>query len=309
MNRTRALTEGAILASLYAVLFLITLYIPILSTFTVFLLSLPFIIYTVRHGFKKSLLLVATTIVLSVILGSLASINVPILFGSVGIVLGHLYRKKSSTFTLLIGATLAYLANFILIYVVSILFLDINLSTLTKESIEETIRMTESISGVIGGDVEDAVEQLESLLKIIPYLLPALFIILSVIFAFITIVVSNLFLKRLKVDLPEWKPFRYWSFPKSIIWYYLATILIYLTDPEQGSALFIVTMNLYLVLEIILAVQGLAFIYFYFWKKNKGKTIPVLITISLFIIPIGFYVVRILGIIDLGFDLRNRIKA
>jgi uncharacterized protein YybS (DUF2232 family) len=309
VNQTRALTEGAILASLYAVLFLITLYIPILSAFTIFLLSLPFIIYTVRYGFRKSLLLVGTTIVLSVILGSLASINVPILFGSVGIVLGHLYRKKSSTFTLLIGATLAYLANFILIYVVSILFLDINLSTLTKESIEETIRMTESISGVVGGDVEDAVEQLESLLKVIPYLLPALFTILSVIFAFITIVVSNLFLKRLKVDLPNWKPFRYWSFPKSIIWYYLATILIYLTDPEQGSALFIVTMNLYLVLEIILAVQGLAFIYFYFWKKNKGKTIPVLITISLFIIPIGFYVVRILGIIDLGFDLRNRIKA
>ncbi|MGM7703267.1 YybS family protein [Pseudalkalibacillus sp. Hm43] len=309
MNRTRALTEGAILASVYAVLFLITLYIPVLSIVTLFLLSLPFILYTVRHGFKKSLLFFATTLVLSVIVGSLAAINVPILFGSVGIVLGHLYRKKSGMFAVLLGATLTYLVNFVLIYVMSIILLDINLATQLKESLEESIRLTEEVGGMLGGDVEQTVGQLRELLSIVPYILPALIVILSVFFAFLTVVVSNLFLKRFKIEIPDWKPFRYWSFPKSIIWYYLAVILLFLTNPEEGSALYIITMNLYLVLEIVLVIQGLAFIYFYFWKKNKGKTIPVLITISLFIIPVGFYVIRILGIIDLGFDLRNRIKA
>ncbi len=243
------------------------------------------------------------------IVGSLAAINVPILFGSVGIVLGHLYRKKSGMFAVLLGATLTYLVNFVLIYVMSIILLDINLATQLKESLEESIRLTEEVGGMLGGDVEKTVEQLRELLSIVPYILPALIVILSVFFAFITMVVSNLFLKRFKIEIPDWKPFRYWSFPKSIIWYYLAVILLFFTDPEQGSALYIITMNLYLVLEIVLVIQGLAFIYFYFWKKNKGKTIPVLITISLFIIPVGFYVIRILGIIDLGFDLRNRIKA
>ncbi|WP_349408993.1 YybS family protein [Pseudalkalibacillus sp. SCS-8] len=309
MNRTRALTEGAILASLYAVLFLITLYLPIISTITLFLLSLPFAIYTVRHGFKKSLLLVGTAIVLSIILGSIASINIPILFGSVGVVMGHFYRKKSSSFALLLGTTFAFLANFILIYIVSILFFDINLTTLTKESIEQMIAMTESFGGILGGDVEKSVEQLKGLLVVIPYLLPALFVIMAVIFAFITILINNIFMKKLNIDVPEWKPFREWSFPKSIIWYYLATILIFLSGPEQGSGLYIVTNNLYLILEIILVIQGLAVIYYYFWKKGKGKTIPVLVTILLFILPLGFYVVRILGIIDLGFDLRKRIKA
>jgi uncharacterized protein YybS (DUF2232 family) len=135
-----------------------------------------------------------------------------------------------------------------------------------------------------------------------------LFVILSVVFALASIFVTNLIMKRFRVEVPHWEPFRNWSFPKSIIWYYLATILLYMTNPEQGSALYIVTMNLYIVLEIVLAIQGLAFIYFYFWVKKKGKTIPVLVTISLFIIPVGLHVVRILGIIDLGFDLRKRIK-
>ncbi|MCF6139101.1 YybS family protein [Pseudalkalibacillus berkeleyi] len=309
MNQTRALTEGAILASLYAVLFLITLYVPILSAFTLFLLPLPFIVYTVRHGFKKSILLGIIAIVLSVILGSLAAINIPIMFGTVGVVLGALYQRKSSAFALLLGGTLAYLANLILIYVVSILFMDINLATLSQQSIKETIALTERVGGMMGGDVQESVEQLQELVTIIPYILPAFFILMAVVLAFITIFISSLVLKRLKVDQPEWKPFRNWSFPRSIMWYYLATILVFFTNPEEGSALYIVTMNLYLVLEIILVIQGLAFIYFYFWKKGKGKTFPVLITISLFIIPLGFYLVRILGIIDLGFDLRNRIKA
>ncbi|WP_408008799.1 YybS family protein [Pseudalkalibacillus sp. A8] len=308
MNQTRALTEGAILASLYAVLFLITLFLPVLSLFTIFLLSLPFTIYTVRHGVKKSLVFVMTTIVLSIILGTVAAINVPILFGSVGVVMGHLYRKKISSFGLLAGTALTYLANFILIYVISILFLNINLIDAMKQSIEETIALTENISGAVGGDAEATIQQLRDLVEIVPYLIPALFVILSVLFAFASIFVTNLLMKRFKVDIPHWEPFRNWSFPKSIIWYYLATILLQLTNPEQGSALYIVIMNLYIVLEIILAIQGLAFIYFYFWVKKKGKTIPILITISLFIIPVGLHVVRILGIIDLGFDLRKRIK-
>ncbi|WP_261131395.1 YybS family protein [Bacillus sp. Marseille-Q3570] len=308
MNRTRALTEGAILASLYAVLFLITLFIPVLSLFTIFLLSLPYAIYTVRHGLKKSLVFVLTTMVLTIILGTVTAINVPILFGSVGVVMGHLYRKKTSAFGLLAGAALTYLANFILIYVVSILLLEINLIDTMKQSIEETIALTEKFSGVMGGDAESTIQQLRELVEIVPYLIPALFVILSVVFALASIFVTNLIMKRFKVDVPHWEPFRNWSFPKSIIWYYLATILLYMTDPEQGSALYIVTMNLYIVLEIVLAIQGLAFIYFYFWVKKKGKTIPVLVTISLFIIPVGLHVVRILGIIDLGFDLRKRIK-
>ncbi|MGP4081307.1 YybS family protein [Pseudalkalibacillus sp. R45] len=308
MNRTRALTEGAILASLYAVLFLITLFLPVLSLFTIFLLSLPYAIYTVRHGLKKSMVFVLTTMVLTIILGSVTAINVPILFGSVGVVMGHLYRKKISAFGLLAGAALTYLANFILIYVVSILLLEINLIDTMKQSIEETIVLTEKFSGAMGGDAEATIQQLRELVEIVPYLIPALFVILSVVFALASIFVTNLIMKRFRVEVPHWEPFRNWSFPKSIIWYYLATILLYMTNPEQGSALYIVTMNLYIVLEIVLAIQGLAFIYFYFWVKKKGKTIPVLVTISLFIIPVGLHVVRILGIIDLGFDLRKRIK-
>ncbi|WP_221567494.1 YybS family protein [Alkalihalobacillus sp. TS-13] len=308
MNRTRALTEGAILASLYAVLFLITLFIPVLSLFTIFLLSLPYAVYTVRHGLKKSLVFVLTTMVLTIILGTVTAINVPILFGSVGVVMGHLYRKKISAFGLLAGAALTYLANFILIYVVTILLLEINLIDTMKQSIEETIALTEKFSGVMGGDAEATIQQLRELVEIVPYLIPALFVILSVVFALASIFVTNLIMKRFKVEVPHWEPFRNWSFPKSIIWYYLATILLYMMNPEQGSALYIVTMNLYIVLELVLAIQGLTFIYFYFWVKKKGKTIPVLVTISLFIIPVGLHVVRILGIIDLGFDLRKRIK-
>ncbi|WLD93374.1 YybS family protein [Alkalihalobacillus sp. AL-G] len=309
MNQTRALIEGAIMASVYAVLFLITLYIPLLSIVSTFFLSIPFTLYTIRNGLKKSYLLVAVAIVLSVLLGSIATIFIPILYGAVGVVLGYLIKKKKSAFALLLGATLAYISNLLLTYIISIMLLDVNIVDGVLKQINELISNTERIGKTFGTDVSEAIDQLQNLLEVITYIIPALIVLVAVFSAFISIFVTNLILKRFKIEVPDWRPFREWSFPKSIIWYYLATMLIMFTDPEQGSGLYIATVNLYMILETVMVIQGFSFIYFYFWVKKKGKTIPVLVTIGAFLVPIGFYVVRILGIIDIGFDLKKRIKA
>ncbi|WP_257351730.1 YybS family protein [Pseudalkalibacillus decolorationis] len=309
MNQTKALTEGAIMASVYAILLLITLFIPILSLVSMFALSLPFTLYTVRHGLKKSFLLVGVALVLTVILGSPTAILMPILFGSVGVVLGVLYNKKKSSFALLLGATLTYLLNLILVYIITILFLEIDFIAQVQKQIKETISLTKDIGGFVGGDVDQGIEQLNQYVEMIPYLIPTALVLSAVVLAFLSIFVSNLVLKRFNVKVPKWGPFRDWSFPKSVIWYYLATIILMYTSPEQGTTLYIVTINLYKLVGIILVLQGLSFIHYYFWVKKQSKAIPVVITIFVFLTPIGFSIVQILGIIDLGFDLRKRIKA
>jgi uncharacterized protein YybS (DUF2232 family) len=75
----------------------------------------------------------------------------------------------------------------------------------------------------------------------------------------------------------------------------------------EESSLAMVALNVVVLLEWVMAIQGFAFIFFYFHQKKKRRIVPILITIFSILIPPVLYIVRLLGIIDLGFDLRSRI--
>jgi uncharacterized protein YybS (DUF2232 family) len=309
VRKTNLVAEGAVLAALYAVLLLITLYVPLTSIITLWVLSIPFTMFTVRNGLKPSYLFLSVAFALTLIIGGLYALPITLLYGSVGVVLGVLYQKKKPVFGILLGGSLTYLINIVLIYVMSILFFNLNPADMVNDTLRQSITLTEEMSKLFGQDVSEQIEQLEQLIEIIVYIIPTAIVMGSVLLAFITQLITSALLRRFRIDVPKWKPFRDWSFPKSFVWYYLAVIVLLMTDPEKGSALFVAGWNLFYLLEFILVIQGLSVIFYFFWKKNKSKAIPIVIVIFTFIIPVFLYVVRILGIIDLGFDLRKRIKT
>ena len=57
MKNTRFITEGAALLAIYAILLLISMYVPILGTMVTFVLPLPFILLTVRHKLSNILVI------------------------------------------------------------------------------------------------------------------------------------------------------------------------------------------------------------------------------------------------------------
>jgi uncharacterized protein YybS (DUF2232 family) len=309
VKKSSILAEGAVVTSIYAVLLMVTLYVPLLSMISIWALTVPFTIFIIRHGVKSSYVFLSVAFILTIIIGGLLALPVIISTVSVGIVLGILYQKKKSSFGILLGGTLTYLINFVFFYGVSIILFQINPYEVIKKSIKQSLALTEEFSEFIGQDASQQLEQFEEALEIIVYIIPTVIVIASVIFALITQIVTNGVLKRFKYNVPDWLPFREWSFPKSFIWYYLVTILLMMSDPEKGSALFIAVWNLFYLIEFILIIQGIAFVFYYFWKKKKSKVIPIIITIFSLLIPILLYVIRFLGIIDLGFDLRKRIKS
>lgn len=67
-------------------------------------------------------------------------------------------------------------------------------------------------------------------------------------------------------------------------------------------------MNVTPLLEIAMIVQGAAVMFYFAHVKKISKALPIIILFSALVIPIITFFVRILGIIDLGFDLRSRIK-
>jgi len=58
---------------------------------------------------------------------------------------------------------------------------------------------------------------------------------------------------------------------------------------------------------MLLAFHGLSFVFYISYVKGYPNDVPIVVIVLLFLLPFILYIVRILGIIDLGFDLRKRL--
>ncbi len=307
MKRTKILAEGAIIASLFMILLLITIAVPILNIISIWTLPLPFIIYVVRNGLKPGFMLLAVASALSFMIGGLPFIPLALFFGSAGLVIGELYRRQLSGFSVLLGGGLIYILNMLLSYILLVLFLNEHPLQLIEEVMTEQIQFAESMLANLGQDPSGTMDALYQMVDIISYMIPVMIVITGVLFAVVSTVLAGLLLRRLGHDVNKLPPFRDWSFPKSILWIYLLAMVMFLFGLEEGSTLFIIVWNVFPLLEVIMTIQGLAFIAFYCYHKQITKALPIIVTICGFIFYPLFTVIRILGIVDLGFDLRKRI--
>ncbi|WP_449538267.1 YybS family protein [Ferdinandcohnia sp. Marseille-Q9671] len=306
MKNTRTLTEGAMLLAIYGVLLLLTLYIPLIGAFVSFLLPIPFILFIVKYKMKQAMLFLFIAFVLSGLLGSVLGIVHTLVFGITGVVLGELINRGKSGVELFLGACLSYLFSIVLLYVTVTLILQVDVVEVVKEASKESIQMTESIMGATGNQVNtDMITELEESVDILQYLIPSFFAFIAMLLAFVTVLAIRPILGRLQVQMNPFPPFRDISFPKSILWIYLVVLLFSFFEMEKGTFGYTAFLNFFFILQLLMVIQGLSFIYQYCYKKRISKAVPIVLTI---LTPFLLYIIRILGIIDLGFQLRDRIN-
>ncbi|MEH7558544.1 DUF2232 domain-containing protein, partial [Priestia megaterium] len=78
---------------------------------------------------------------------------------------------------------------------------------------------------------------------------------------------------------------------------------------EQGTFMYVAIINIVMGLQMLVVLQGISFIFYFSHQKGYAKAIPIVVTILALIIPIILQIVRILGIIDLGFNLRKQLDT
>ncbi|AGT33860.1 membrane protein [Geobacillus genomosp. 3] len=308
MRKTHALTEAAIELALFAVLFLLALYVPFIGVIAVLFLALPFMVFTMRHGLASACLLLIASLVVSGLIGSLLSLPMALMFGTVGIAVGAMLAKKKNRYLVLLVGALVFLVNIVLDYVISIQFLQVDMIqdtlALVRESFDTAMRVMEGMGQEPPAEMQ---KQLEQGIELIGYMIPTLFVIASFALAYVTIVVSLPILKRLKLPVGTWPPFRELSLPKSVLWIYILVLVFSLFPIEEGTFPYIAVLNISYVLQLAMIVQGFSFLYYAAYKKGIGKGVVVAGTVICLFLPFLLYLVAIFGIIDVGFDLRRRI--
>ena len=309
MKSTKFITEGAALLAIYAILLLISMYVPILGTVAIFALPLPFILLTIRHKLSNVLVIFVAALFITVIVSQPISLVKRVMFGLIGIALGYMYKKGKKPVELLITGTLTYLIGMMLIYVGSIKFFDINIMKQMQNMINESMAQSEKIVSAAGLPVSKEQKELFAQMNdILQTLFPSILVLVSVCFSWITLILSGRVLRKLKYDFTPWPKFKDIQLPKSIVWYYVIFILLAtFIKVEPTSYLHMAFSNLYVIFALLLVLQGLTFITFLAHKKGFTKGVPIISFIVCMFIPMLFPLVTILGIIDLGISLRSKI--
>lgn len=310
MKNTKFITEGAALLAIYAMLLLISMYVPILGTVVTFVaLPLPFILLTIRYRLSNAFVIFTAALFITVIVSQPMNLVKTTMFGLIGIVLGYMYKKQKKPVEILMAGTLAYLIGIMLIYVASIKFFNIDLMKQMQNMLNESMAQSEKIVTTAGMPISKEQKELFAQFNdVLQTLFPSLLVMVSVCFSWITVMISGSVLRKLKHDVIPWTKFKDIQLPKSIVWYYVIFILLStFIKVEPTSYLHMVFSNLYVIFALLLVLQGLTFIAFIAHRKGFTKGVPIISFIVCMFIPMLFPLVTILGIIDLGISLRSKI--
>jgi uncharacterized protein YybS (DUF2232 family) len=308
VKNVRKLTEGAILLAAFAVLLLLTIYVPLLGMIVNLFLAVPFMLFAAKNDGKSIFVFIIASLLLSFIVGSIMSLPLTLAYGTTGVVIGYLIQRQKNIGVLFIAGTLVFLVNLIIIYASSIVLFKVDMITEMIEMMRESLNVSADIMKNFGNtqDSEKVLKQFNNGLNLIKTLIPTLFVLSSFFIVLIMQLVSFPIIKRFGVKVEKWKSFKDISLPKSILYYFLLTLILSMfMKPEEGTFWYMAIINMTYILQFLIVLQGYSFIFYYLDQKGISKAISITIAIVSFIIPIFLYIVGILGIIDLGFDLRK----
>lgn len=310
MTGSKKITEGALLTAVYIALLWMTVFIPVISMFTFFALAIPFIIYTAKHNWQPALMMFIVAIMLSLIFATLFSLPMTLLMAFGGIMIGKAIYDGRSAYETWARGTVGFIFGLLIVFIIIQFVLQINIFAEIDQAITESMNIMQSMMNQLGlnDEIEGQMKLIEEQMHFFKDLIPASIAVISILMAFVSQWLSYKIINRIEQQHLYFPKFKSFNLPRSVVWVYLVFLLLSFFIQDDGGSLYIVVMNVVLLLMILLAIQGLSFIFFYTDYKQMSKAIPIIIVVVTIIIPgIPLLIVRIIGIIDLGYGLKKRI--
>ncbi|MDL4840948.1 YybS family protein [Aquibacillus rhizosphaerae] len=309
MGNSKMLKDGMLLGALYIVSLLITLILPGIELLTIFILPIPFVVFSAKYGWRPSSIVFFFVLCISLFISSV-SIPFTIVAGIGGIMVGLAIYQKLTAYETWARGTLGFVISFLVVFILIQVLFSVNLIEQFSLTIDESLETSKQILEGFGMETsEEVLEQLEEQMYQILNLIPFILVMAAMLIGFISQWISYKILNRIKGNKLYFPVFRDFKLPKVMIWIFFFAILLTLFPMEQGSMMYLGVMNVFHLAGLLIVLQGYSFILFYAHKKGISIAIPIIAIIFSIIIPfIGLYIIRILGIIDLGFSLRDRIS-
>lgn len=310
MNQSDIFKDGAVNGLVFLLLMLISIFFPIVNLVAVFLLPVPFVLMTKERGWKAGVVLFVIIGVICGLLLTYISVPLVLLVAIGGIVIGASIRAGSGPYETWAAGAAGFAVGFGLLFLVTQFVFQINWMDTIHQGIEDSFSTSENFMRTMEVDLdEETLELAKEQAKSLVYLIPTFMMVISIVFALIAQWVSYRWINRTEKTSYRFPKLRYLSFPTSLIWYYLIAIILTWIYTDPSDMLYLAGVNLYSMIGLLLVVQGISFIVFYVHHKKWPKFVPFAVVAGLVLFPfLLLYPLRILGIIDLGFQLRSRLS-
>jgi len=311
MNQSKKVTDGVLLTIVFILLMLGT-FLPILSFICILLMPVPFVLYTARHSIKPAVIMYLAAILLTILFATVLSLPLAVTAGLGGMMIGHSIYKKLSAYETWARGAFGFVIGMLFTIIYSQFILGVNLVNEIKQMLTEYVEMSLSMlpqMGITGEEFEQLEQMMYLQIEYIVNLMPVWLALSAAIAALVGQWVSYKAINRLDGKKLYFPPFRTLRFPSSLIWIYLIALLLSFIEMEPTSSFSIVIQNVTMLIGLLLVIQGFSFIFFYAHHKHMSKVIPIVSVIVTLLFPTFLIIlVRVLGIIDIGFKLRDRIE-
>ena len=153
---------------------------------------------------------------------------------------------------------------------------------------------------------EDYDESVKQIIVLVESTMPTYFIGGVFISAWLYLFINLPLLKKLKIGVPKFSKFMDFRLPKAVLWYYLiVSIFSLFVSFEVGTFGYLVIINAALILRALLFLQGVSLIHYYFHVEGWPKWSMIIATFLA--VPLFTFTI-IVGVLDLGFNVRGFIK-
>ncbi|GAA0437144.1 YybS family protein [Lentibacillus halophilus] len=308
MDQSNQWRDGALLTIIYMLIALVAVFVPVIPFVAVFLLPVPFIVFASRYDWKSSIIMVLAASGLTMVLLSVHVVPLPVLMGLGGVAIGSAIYRKHSAYETLASGTLGFVVGFVMLFLYSQLVLQVDLISEWNSVMDESISMSQDVIEEFGmaGEAEDQMQAVKDQLDMLLELIPVWIVLISLLMAFISQWVSYKVITKWQNHALQFPPFRMFRLPLSLIWVYFVALMLSFLDLSGMTAQAV--HNVMMLAGLLIALQGLSFIFYYTYVKRITKALPVMsVLLTIFLPFIFLFLVRLLGIIDIGFALRDRI--
>lgn len=288
--------------SVVYLLLLLSLSTPFLIITTLFMIVPAALLFTMLN--TRQFIAHIVPVLLIVTLISPMYLWIAAYFMIPALVMGRWYKKRASASSTLLAGAVTILGEFLLLLLLGTTLFQFDLT----EYVNDVLKMATEPMAQLGttnplmSDFSFSSEQVRQISHLTVQMIPMTLIISSFVIAVITHSIARPILNSMGYAVPKLKPARDWRLPRSFIWYYLAGVLIQLifSGSESGFMLMIAA-NLLPLLRIGFMIQAIGFFFFVADVYKWNKALPILLAIPVIMFP----PLRIIGIIDLVFPLRD----
>lgn len=306
-NKTKNLVQGSMTIALFTIIILLAFYVPVVSIVAMAFALLPIAWFAATHDRVNSIGVALVASIVPILFGGVMIVLAAIVFTILGLVIGDAIRTKKSKIYLLMSTGIALLFSFALQYIVLVKLFEKDFIkeslNIAKSSYRQSLKLTEQLP------IQQPLtpEKLDEMFQLMEAALPSTVILSAFILAFVLISINLPLLKRFGIDVPKFAPFKMMRLPRAVLWYYLIVLSISMfVRPEVGTFLYIIILNASVVLWLLLTLQGLSFIFFLLDEYKSPSFLKGLVVIIA--IPLYSFII-LLGIIDLGFNMREYVKG